>query len=849
MTAEPPNLRGQRRRPVEIHGPVVCELVQKATGHQVLAQRQVDIGPQVGPQQPGAPDVADAFGKRSQRAVECRIARTRPAEDVHQQAIDLGDGGLRDVPRIVAQRDDFAQVGHRRTFEIEHDDQRVGSGIEQRKELERHALERRELFRITNQRPVALRVDERHRPATGRDGVVLGGIDETQRRPVPRTRGEQQDQAGPQAGQRFWTNAHVRGIPVTFDAPWRNPYHTRSLVAAPARRRPTGQDPSLAMRTTPCCRFVPPIASGPRGPVSSPPWQRVPAWAAGAAASTPKKITSVEGITEYALDNGLQVLLFPDPSKPTVTINVTYRVGSRHEGRGETGMAHLLEHMVFKGTPTYTNIWGALEDHGASFNGTTWVDRTNYFETLPASDENLEFALHMEADRMVNSIISGEELAKEMTVVRNEFEMGENNPVGILSARMTSAAFLWHNYGKSTIGNRSDIERVPVENLRRFYRNYYQPDNATLVVAGKFDPEKTLGLISKHFGAIPRPKRMLEDTYTEEPVQDGPRLVTLKRVGDVAAAGLVYHIPSGAHPDFAAVQVLQGVLTNRPSGRLYKALIESGRAASVSGSAFSWAEPSIMQFMAEARADQDVHGVLHEMTAAVEGVAGANITDEEVQRIKTQRLKNIKMSMNNSGRIGVRLSEYVALGDWRMFFLHRDRIKAVTTADVRRVAGQYLIEDNRTAGLFIPTPSPTRAPLLTAPAVADMVRDYRGSETVAAGEAFVATPESIEARVQRRTLPSRHPHRAAAQGNTRQRRRREPVVPVRHRSRTPRPHHGPGHDPGDDDAWHEATRLPATARRNRSPAVAHFRRWRRWAARRWWRRSPGCRRRLHRIRS
>jgi len=472
------------------------------------------------------------------------------------------------------------------------------------------------------------------------------------------------------------------------------------------------------------------------------------------APNAPRKIITVEGITEYALDNGLQVLLFPDQSRPTVTVNVTYRVGSRHEGRGETGMAHLLEHMVFKGTPTYKNIWGALEDHGASFNGTTWVDRTNYYETLPATDKNLDFALHMEADRMVNSTISGEDLAKEMTVVRNEFEMGENNPVGVLSKRMMSAAYLWHNYGKSTIGNRSDIERVPVENLRRFYKTNYQPDNATLVVAGKFDTEKTLALINKYFGAIPRPKRVLERTYTEEPTQDGARLVTLKRVGDVAAAGLVYHIPSGVHPDFPAIEVLRGVLTTRPSGRLYKALIEPGLAASVSGSAFSWAEPSVMQFMAQVRLDKDVHQVLDEMTSVVEGVSTAHITKEEVERIKTQLLKNIKLSLTNSGRIGVRLSDSIGRGDWRLFFIHRDRLKEVTLADVQRVAGQYLIESNRTAGLFLPESSATRATIPPNPSIAEIVEGYRGSEEISVGEAFVATPESIENRVKRITLPS-----------------------------------------------------------------------------------------------
>jgi len=177
-----------------------------------------------------------------------------------------------------------------------------------------------------------------------------------------------------------------------------------------------------------------------------------------------KKVTSVEGITEYNLENGLKVLMFPDPSKPTITVNVTYLVGSRHEGYGETGMAHLLEHMVFKGTPKHPNIPQELTEHGARPNGTTWYDRTNYFETFSATEENLKWALDLESDRMVNSFIAKKDLDSEFSVVRNEFESGENSPFRVLMERVISGAFLWHNYGKSTIGNRSDIERVPIDN-------------------------------------------------------------------------------------------------------------------------------------------------------------------------------------------------------------------------------------------------------------------------------------------------------------------------------------------------------------------------------------------------
>ncbi|MCB0636371.1 MAG: insulinase family protein, partial [Lewinella sp.] len=309
---------------------------------------------------------------------------------------------------------------------------------------------------------------------------------------------------------------------------------------------------------------------------------------------------SVEGITEYLLeDNGLRILLFPDQSKPTITVNVTYLVGSRHEGYGETGMAHLLEHMVFKGTPDHPNIPQELTEHGARPNGTTWYDRTNYFETFSATEENLRWALDMEADRMVNSFIKGEDLESEMTVVRNEFESGENSPVGVLMERVLSTAFLWHNYGQSTIGARADLENVPIERLQAFYKKYYQPDNAYLIVAGKIDVEQTLQLIKEEFGPIPRPERGLYPTYTREPTQDGERFVELARVGDVQVVSAAYHICPGSHQDYPAIDVLIELLTSEPSGRLYQALVGSGKASSQWGWAASLAEPGFTYFNVE----------------------------------------------------------------------------------------------------------------------------------------------------------------------------------------------------------------------------------------------------------
>lgn len=294
----------------------------------------------------------------------------------------------------------------------------------------------------------------------------------------------------------------------------------------------------------------------------------------GFASAQMTKVASVEGITEYKMDNGLKVLLFPDNSAQTITVNITYLVGSRHEGYGEKGMAHLLEHMVFKGTPNHPDIPKELSTRGARPNGTTWYDRTNYFETFNATEDNLDWALDLEADRMVNSYIAKKDLESEFSVVRNEFESGENDPTGVLMEKVINSAYLWHNYGNSTIGNRSDIEGVLIENLKAFYKKFYRPDNAVLMVTGKFEEEKTLALIEKKFGVIAKPTTPLRDSHTEEPPQDGEKTVTVSRVGDLQLVSALYHTPAGSSHDYASMSVIEDVLTNEPSGRLYKDLVE-----------------------------------------------------------------------------------------------------------------------------------------------------------------------------------------------------------------------------------------------------------------------------------
>ena len=475
---------------------------------------------------------------------------------------------------------------------------------------------------------------------------------------------------------------------------------------------------------------------------------------AATASAAPERVTSAEGITEYRLSNGLRVLLFPDATKSTVTVNLTYTVGSRHENYGETGMAHLLEHLMFKGTPTHKIIPQELKAHGASYNASTWYDRTNYFEVLPATDDNLRFALGLEADRMVHSFIAQKDLDSEMTVVRNEFEAGENDPANILEERVLSTAYLWHNYGHSTIGSREDIERVPITRLQNFWHTYYQPDNAVLLVAGKFNEPSALAMVSSAFGSIPRPTRRLQQTYTVEPVQDGERSVTLRRVGDVQALCVAYHVAAAAHPDSAPVQILAHLLADTPSGRLHKSLVEPKKATSIFSELLEMHDPAFLVFGASVRQEQSLADAHQTMAATIDALKTTPPTKEEVDRARTALLKNIDLTLNAADRVGLALSESIGAGDWRLFFINRDRLRAVTPADVQRVAALYLKPSNRTVGEFIPDAKPDRSEVPATPQIASLVDGYKGDPPIAAGEAFDPSPANIESRTTRSALPS-----------------------------------------------------------------------------------------------
>ena len=472
------------------------------------------------------------------------------------------------------------------------------------------------------------------------------------------------------------------------------------------------------------------------------------------------KLSSVEGVTEYLLDNGLSVLLLPDPSEENIYINITYRVGSAHEGYGEIGMTHLLEHMIFKATTTRNSeqILDEISEHAISANGTTWLDRTNYFVTVVANKDKVRWALEHEADRMLNALIDADELKTEQGVVANEWDIGENPPARVLGKRVRSIAMDLHSYRNSTIGHRSDILGVTREQLYNFYRKFYQPDNATLIVAGRIEENEALDLVLEVYGGIPRPERTgsmkIYENYSYEAPQDGERSVVLERVGDIQLFRGAYRIPSVSSPDHPALSALGNVLSGSGvNSRLYKALVETKIATGAFGYAEEFQYPGFFWTGATVPLD----GSLEEAEAAIEAtiadVKANPPTEEELDRFKLGVANYYKNISNSVIGVARELSEWSARGDWRLFFITRDRTEAVTVEDVQRVAQKYLIASNRSKGYFKPVEeTPPRVNVGSNPNIESMVEGYQGRETVPKGEFFDATPSNIADRTEYRTL-------------------------------------------------------------------------------------------------
>jgi len=417
-------------------------------------------------------------------------------------------------------------------------------------------------------------------------------------------------------------------------------------------------------------------------------------------------VKSLGGIDEYRLDaNGLQVLLLSDRTAPVATFMITYRVGSRNEVTGTTGATHLLEHLMFKGGPNFNDAKGNsvkqfLEGIGGNYNASTWLDRTNYYAEV--GSEHLEGYMAIEADRLRNLWLREDDRRPEMTVVRNEFEIGENNPKEALDKEIFAAAYQAHPYHHSTIGWRSDIEKVSIEKLREFYDTFYWPDNATATIIGDFDPAAALGLVKKYYGAYPKAPKPIPQVYTEEPEQTGPRRVMVQRAGELGTVGVSYKSPAGSHPDYPALQVLGMIMGSGKTSRFYRALTDQNLTTSVTAEPGYFHDPTLFQIyanLAPGAAHEAVEKIILDEVAKVKT---GGVTDAEVATALGKLKASTAYGRDGSFAIASRINEDIAAGDWTLYVTLDEAIAKVTAADVKRVANLYLDANKSTTGWFVP---------------------------------------------------------------------------------------------------------------------------------------------------
>jgi zinc protease len=415
------------------------------------------------------------------------------------------------------------------------------------------------------------------------------------------------------------------------------------------------------------------------------------------------------GIREFRLAfNGLRLLLIQNQVAPVATFAIVYHVGSRNEAVGHTGATHLLEHLMFKGTPEFersrgTAVASVLEALGARFNATTWFDRTNYYETLPS--DQLEVAARIEASRMRHALLRDEDRAPEMTVVRNEFERGENSPFQVLYKHSFATAFREHPYHHPTIGWRSDIEGVSTARLKEFYDTFYHPNNATAMIIGDFEEDAALSMIARHFGTIPPSARPIPSVYTVEPPQEGERRFVVRRVGQVAWCGLSWRTVEARHPDTPALAVLSNILGGGLTSRLHQALVEKSLALSVSVVPWQLRDPALFSVFAPVRPTVEPAQVEAVIRQEIARVAADAVTRAECEKAQTQIEAEVIFDRDSTDQIAASLSEAIAVADWEWYADYPAAIRRVTPEDVRRVARAYLHDDALTAGLYLPKAS------------------------------------------------------------------------------------------------------------------------------------------------
>ncbi|MDX1430239.1 MAG: pitrilysin family protein [Rhodothermales bacterium] len=412
------------------------------------------------------------------------------------------------------------------------------------------------------------------------------------------------------------------------------------------------------------------------------------------------------GIREYRLkSNGLQVLLMTENSAPVATFMVTYRVGSRNETGGLTGATHFLEHLMFKGSRRFNKdngktVFNVLQRLGAQVNATTWYDRTNYYESIPS--EHLSLAIEIEADRMRGALLREDDVASEKTVILNELDRGENEPVRKLFHSVWSSAFVAHPYHHPTIGWRSDVENTTADGLRGFYDTYYWPNNAAASVIGDFDRHEALSLVARHFGTIKPSPQPIPEIHTVEPPQRGERRVVVRQEGQLGSVMMAFKQPPAHDADTAALDLLGAILSVGKSSRLYRSLVDPGRATHVFSSASFLRDPGLFCLFAMLSPGVEHEEVEEIIYTDLQRVVSDGVEDTEVARSLNQLTAQYAFGRDGSFAIASQLNEAIAAGDWRLYTTALDRAKAVTRADIQRVAGKYLVRDQMTVGYYLP---------------------------------------------------------------------------------------------------------------------------------------------------
>lgn len=405
-------------------------------------------------------------------------------------------------------------------------------------------------------------------------------------------------------------------------------------------------------------------------------------------------------------ENGMRILLLPQNGAPVATSMVTYHVGSRNERTGHTGATHMLEHLMFKGTERFhkrkgTSIFETLQRVGANVNASTWMDRTNYFEMLPT--QHLPLALEIEADRMRGALIDPQDVEDERTVILNERDRNQNDPVSRLFDEVWGAAFVAHPYHHPTIGWKSDIETITPEGLREYYDTFYWPNNATLSLVGHFDRTDVLAEVVEHFGSIDAAPHEIPELSTEEPEQTGQRRVTVRQDGELGAVLMSYKSPPALHEDSDVLDVLARILASGKGSRLYRRCTDQGLTSDVFGMNFRLRDPGLFSVFGFLAPDQDHETVESAIEEAIEQVREEGVTQEELDRARTQLRAQIAFDRDGPMRVASQLNEALAAGDWRLYTQYLDRLEEITVDDVQQAARQYLTPDSSTIGWYVPT--------------------------------------------------------------------------------------------------------------------------------------------------